>query len=733
MTLLSVSVSTVAKVTLKSGETHSVLEYAWLLTDPGMLSIEDAGAKPRQNRYRASHSEYLRTGFSQQSYWLRFEIDNQLSENAVVLSLKGLNAVKWSFYQQTSLNENPQYIVIEHKDNYALFTPHPGITQYFLHIQPELASSIQLNLMGQAEFMDQSMSDALKKGIFSGILLALLLSLVFVYKVLKHYQLVLVAGYLSVFIVFQLVLVSGLLSVYLLPYSISFATLAALLLSLISRELFAKSITRRWNVFSSIIFLLYIVIFILSFFNDVFSASLLMMTSLGVSVLLLTNYRDNSNGQRQMIFAWLVFLVLLIIELPMILGFSLWPEIECWLIMVFTVVHVVALLYSFRFWHDQIKKHPEHVENTDTMNSAVLRKLNHDMRGPINGVLGMSELLNDTSLSAHQFDYLGTIISSGYQLLNIADEMRGFAHLKDSNAYQQQEEFLISDMIDGVLKPFRHLASQKNLELINEWSPITEMKVKGSKVVIEQILRSLIDNAISYADSGEVALQVKKMPNNAYRFRISDSGFGLSEKQQRRLFSIEDEHHSQTHYGLPLVQKLAEKINTKIEFSSQRDYGSSLWFNVNLVEIKTDIVNQARVDPLLLSRLKGLKVLIVDDSQSCRNVLQYQLSALDIQSQAASSGQQALAALQSYRSFGDSFNLVLMDYQMPTMDGLEVARRIRADETLKSLYIIMLSGRDLTVFQGEMSGLDIYQILQKPVNSTDLKASLIEALKHMMD
>ncbi|MEX2319874.1 MAG: 7TM-DISM domain-containing protein, partial [Saccharospirillum sp.] len=165
----------------------------------------------------------------------------------------------------------------------------------------------------------------------------------------------------------------------------------------------------------------------------------------------------------------------------------------------------------------------------------LLRKLNHEMRGPINGVLGMTELLQDTSLSAHQQEYVNTVQAAGFSLLRQADQLQNLVRIGLNRLPEGEDEFDLYDLLEDAIQPYSRLAHAKQLELVMDVDPELPTRYRGNAQIIAQVLSNLLDNALNYTDNGEVLIQVKPWHHHRIRFSVTDTGPGLPKELKNSL------------------------------------------------------------------------------------------------------------------------------------------------------------------------------------------------------
>ncbi|HET8705125.1 MAG TPA: ATP-binding protein, partial [Pseudomonadales bacterium] len=322
----------------------------------------------------------------------------------------------------------------------------------------------------------------------------------------------------------------------------------------------------------------------------------------------------------------------------------------------------------------------------------VLGHLSHEVRTPMNGILGMTELFMDTPLSNEQRDYISIIHSSGTQLLQILDDIFDYSKIEAGKMEIHITAFDLSSVVTETIDQFKTRAEEKGVELIPHVDANLPTQVKGDPTRIRQVLTHLIENAVKFTEHGEVVIHVNTAPNPPnIRFEVTDTGRGLTREQLKEIFA-DVEPTLRWHgkgLGLAIVKQLIRLMGG--EFNAESDFGkgSTFWFSLPLERIPDEDTYTRVVD----SKLRGLRMLIVDDNASVRLALQQQASSWGMQVTTANSATQALALLHTQSHLKEPFDIVVLDQTMPGMDGLELAAKIKEDEQIThEALVIMLSG-----------------------------------------
>ena len=361
-----------------------------------------------------------------------------------------------------------------------------------------------------------------------------------------------------------------------------------------------------------------------------------------------------------------------------------------------------------------------------------LARISHEIRTPMNGVLGMSELLLDTALSAKQRDYVQTIHGSGNDLLNLINEIIDMSRLESGQLTLERVQFDLHALVNDCLDIYRTRAENQSVELIGFVHPEVPRTLQGDPTRLRQVLMNLLANALQHTDSGEVLLVVgleQRDSTPQLRFAIQDTGTGMPDDARDSLLNNDFKvtrflDQSDTDGRLPLVitRQLINMMQGQLGIKTSGEQGNTLWFTLPATHLDTSDDGAAEGRNLV-----ERTILIVDDNATCRKVLQQQTTAWGMRAQCASSGREALAMLRNQANLGNPFDILLLDQSMPGMSGVELASRIKDDPVLSNdLLIIMLTGMNQVPSRVIARNAGIRRILSKPVAGYTLRTTLID-------
>ncbi|MBI4990018.1 MAG: response regulator [Rhodocyclales bacterium] len=380
----------------------------------------------------------------------------------------------------------------------------------------------------------------------------------------------------------------------------------------------------------------------------------------------------------------------------------------------------------------EIEQSREAAEAASRAKSQFLANMSHEIRTPMNGILGMAELLLDTPLSERQRRYLEALYRSGESLLDIINDILDFSKIEAGKLELAPSDFSLHAAVREAGEAFSERASRKGLTLACRIDGAVPDAVHGDAVRLRQILNNLIGNAIKFTEKGGVSVTVAPGPQGALRFSVSDTGIGIAEEARALIFDAfaqADISHSRryggTGLGLSISKQLIELMGGRIGLESTPGQGSTFWFDVSLAPAAQAVAGSGpAAAPRALPRLHG-HVLLAEDNAVNEVVAGAMLESFGLRVSVAQNGRQALEALAA-----QAFDVVLMDCQMPEMDGFEATRRIRQREREKG---VPLPSRQPIVavtanaIEGDRdrclaAGMDDY--LSKPFNKADLHALL---------
>jgi PAS domain S-box-containing protein len=379
----------------------------------------------------------------------------------------------------------------------------------------------------------------------------------------------------------------------------------------------------------------------------------------------------------------------------------------------------------------QIVEARQRAEEATAAKSMFLANMSHEIRTPMNAIIGMTHLALKTELTAKQRDYLIKVRGAAGALLGIINDILDFSKIEAGKLDIESSEFRFEDVLENLSTVIGQKAHEKNLEFLISSQPDIPLNLVGDPLRLGQILINLVNNAVKFTKRGEVLVRVamdEHTPDRVkLKFSITDTGIGMTPEQSARLFQAFSQADASTTrkfggtgLGLSISKRLVEMMGGQIWVESKPGVGSTFyftaWFGVGSAESRKRFVPD----------MSGIRALVVDDNAQAREILGDALRGFGLRAEAVSSGPEAIRAV-SLADARDPFQLILMDWHMPEMDGLQASAILRAEVRLRHpprIVIVTAFGREEVRARAEQIGVEGF--LLKPVNASLLYDTLVD-------
>jgi|GEM_PF-459969 len=721
------------------------------------ISITDILSPENQLKFTPSHADNLRFSLSDSSYWLRFSIINPHAEKqSLVFSISNsrLDSIEFYEYKAGKLNHRSSGGFATNKAQGSHRQAYPFLIEvdakknqtYFIKIKSATAINTVLRLQSNDQFLQSQQFDFTVLGMALGWIVATGAFFVFIWYFYRFRIALISAAYCSS-IFFFIPAWLGQWSTW-FPHSQNWKK-EIILISIMASAILQTLITMKleWKTSGSNkvlrslrgVLALNIITTIACLLLPSGAMILLMLgtivfTNTALAGILLFAKSEHERAQLFLLFGHLIVGGGVLISSLTTHNLLAFDFLNTWSGIILPLVMISCTVFAnLSIINHQRETRKQRMNSSDVILPELLAKLGHEFRTPINGVMGMSELLSDTHLTHTQRDYLETISLAGGDLLHLVSEMSDFAKLQSGRINLDHRAFDLTNCLTQCMNRYQQEANRKQIELVLDIADDISPRLLGDKNRLQTIITNLIGQSLRHTESGELELRVFRVGLNNHEgifFQIQLTGSLIEHDELRRLFrTMAGPQESFTNLnldqglGLIIVKRLVGLMEGSIEVETLTHHGCSITLFLPIQEELTERIYEEEDSDLLT----GQRILIVDDNTTFRGVIEKQVKRWGMRADSTYSGKEALALMRNKANLGEPYDYIVIDHDMPIMNGIQLTERLMADNDIEPKPMrIMLTGLGIGSANQEAKEAGIQKIVNKPVSGRHLKEVLLE-------
>jgi len=731
---------------------YPITPYVSVLEDPtGKLDITNILTREQQLRFTPSHAQSLKFGITDSAYWLRFSLTNPYgNERRVVLTLSGNELDTIDFY---NISAGDRYEKIRRDDParslrggfmqanpVELVIPPQSTRSYLVRLHSTGLLATNVHLLSLDRFVANEQRIFTVQGVSIGWILATLAWFIYVYRRRRHMFALYAAGYCLTLAVYQptwmgiMPLItnldpseSNIMGDIGLAIAPLFHTLAIRSLEwqgkhagLIRRSLLVLALINIPMIAVSAIFYSEVTILVIS--------SMVVVCLFACALVLAIGESAYPQAQRWLLGGVLIVAFGALLAILSTYNFVALDAFTDWAPMFLPIFILGSMVLALM---ERVKTPitSKRNQNQTPLPPSLLSQISHELRTPINGVIGMNELLSDTPLSAAQREFSETITLAGRDLLHIANEISDMSRIRNRTIELDMRPFNLSMLLNQVMAHFQQEANRKQVELVLDIAEDLPDQFRGDSTRLQTLLHNLISHALAYTEYGELALLATSYTDttsSGVRIQLQLSNTLVKPEELKHAFRILQQKgdvapSDNDPWSLLVTRQLIEITGSSLAVESMTGQGASLTLCVPLAATYAE--RSATRDESLI----GLKILVVDDNASLRSVIEKQVRRWGMRPDSTYSGKEALAMLRNQINIGQPYDVMIIDHDMPVMNGLQLAERILYDTDIQPKPArLMLTGLSTSAVVEDARHVGIQQVLAKPASGERLRQALLE-------
>ncbi|HQQ63686.1 MAG TPA: 7TM-DISM domain-containing protein [Pseudomonadales bacterium] len=734
----------------------SLAPYIDILEDPdGNLTIENVMSDRYSFQFAPAPMTEMFFGYTDSAYWIRFTIENQRDNDmAFILEASPADIDYIDIYeidpQTSALRHHHQtgsaFPYTDREYNYPLYLfdmdiEAHGAYTYYLRVESNKTLNLELQLATPHEYMHRAGIRDWWQGLIIGSLLVmfavyLCLFYAFRFKGFLWYGLFLCS------VMFMQMSWNG----YLLQFFRSHDLLldrqimSPVYLAILFSCLFAQSLlgTRkraRWQhiilgITAAVCLVGSIVTwFVQAYFNSMCVSTIAILSTIFVFGFTLFANMEGHQMARHFLLARTVTTGMILIAIFNTQGYLPQGSFAAWGLSGAIVLEGIMMALSMSLTCLKTlreKQLPENTENREKLARSLvnLSDVCHELRTPISGVLGMADLLLDGNLTEQQRNQIRTVRKSGLALLDVTNKISDLSSIEMGNVELSMAPFELNALVESSIENCRSSAESNNIELIYNVDGSATGYVRGDQEKLRQIIINLLQFTLRHLEQGEAILTVVPGIAGEFVFTIRS---GHNTLLERSALPDNRELGSSDHLNITIAEQYIKLMGGSLSVTTHIDGGSTIRFNIQLASHESSILLPQDDNTILM----GKQLLVVDDNATCCTIIEQQAVQWGLAVQSTHTGKEALALLRSRTTVDEPFDIVLVDYDMPGMNGLELIEHIQNDQNInsKNLVIIMLTGVSMAPSKVMAENARIARVLYKPVSGKSLKQTLQSVLK----